>query len=1808
MQKTKITLRILSVLAVLLLAFTMLPAGALVGAADTYESLYRIRVHGNGEEASANVAGAEVILESAGRATVSAVSDANGLAVFSIENGNAVVSGANYYYTIKKTGYTTLRSADTNSFLTVNSGVRVVDIYADFQPPVIHRVTQSLDSGWTKGPVTITVAATDNVGIDAYSFDGGATWQPENYVEVNNNVVFEPGTIKIKDTAGNITSYFNEVSVSNIDNVAPVIHTVQLFPNIETNDSVTIEIIADDNRWDATLEYSTDGGVNWSPNPYAMIAANTVISENSIMVRDDAGNETAYPFEIRLDKINKLAPTILSVTPDIENAVPTNGAVTIRVAAVFNSSAGYAGRTDLWYSFNGGASWQPDNFIVITENQTIPAGTIKVKDAAGNIATYSLAVAVSNIDTEAPIIENIEVKNRAGEIGGWDAMSNTVSFSIPDDDVARVWVQTTNIVDFATAALVPDGKTCSFTVNDNQTVYLFAMDLAGNLREAVPVVISKIDKTAPVVDAPAKNPAREWHNGAVEITVTASDRQTSGDLNGAGINRVIYSTYSGYATALANDALQEAVFDPSSGEYCFSTPNEAFVGNYYIWAVDQVGHVSEAVSIYIQIDKAAPADPAVSYVKDPDKGFVKELINILTFSLFFKDKVTITVSAHDDESGIAGYQYQLVPVGGTISDTAWIDIASVADSAEFTVPYETFAGKLYIRVWDVAGNVTEAVTDLGDGTTIVMDNTSAAAPTVVLNGRLANEWTGAWTNSDVVIALSGSDPVSGVDYYQYRVDYADPSVPDTDWTMMPDTDGSVARAEGGTIPNKLTISADMDAQIYFRAVSNTAVAGTSSAAVTIRIQKTTPDNAVCLLAPTNGRDTEGQDTGWYVGSFGAPNLTILAPATFSNTAPISIYYKLWNTSRGEVEFDVHEVLFSDAQPEFTADGVYVLKIWTVDAAGNICDDDKVIFQEIKIATTAPDNLTIHANGRSVVAADPDCVVFNVFFNTAVRISLGADFGISGQDSLAYQKVRNASQYNPSGTWTAYNPATGIAVDPSDRFVIYFRAEDMAGNVAIIHTDGIILDSQAPTGESGAPDLSVAPEDASASGFYNDDVSVGISVRDPKYLGSALDEINGICSGLESITYRVIADGVETKSTTILFPIAGTSYVRDEDGLVETWSGSVLVAAQENNSNSVVVEVTAVDNAGNSRTTRTPQGTIKIDITNPTIDISYDNNKGDAKSGSDAFFNAGRLATITITERNFRPEDAVVAVTKDGARVSVDCNWQMVNPGSGNGDDRTYQATIRYHDDGDYTFSIAYTDLAGNANKPVSYAAGTVAPEGFSVDQTPPQIEVTYNNNAAVNGKYFNKGRTATITVTERNFDPARVTITRTASLGGVTVNLQTAPVWTDLGNGVYTFTLENIADGDYMFDIAMEDRAGNRNSSVKYGSSAAPGAFTIDTKFETLTVSGVEDGKSYNSGIGLFIRFQDLNYDRYEIALTRTRWGARNVDVTEEFVPRVHVDEKGGAVTLNTFEKKQENDGIYTLSVTVYDKAGNVKTIAITFTLNRFGSVYIFNDSLVALQDSYVKSVDEPLVITEYNPNRLVEGSLTIEITRDGAPLNDVRYSVDPPIDDTVPVSASGWYEYHYTIDPSNFADAAGNPIDGVYKIVVSSQDEADNTPETTNYSDRIILFRIDNVAPEIASIIGLSSRVVNQATLDVEFEIFDAIGLKKITVFVNDTVIKSFDVFDEAGSFIGGFALGQGLNQRVQIRVEDKAGNVTDTNDKDFKAPFEFERSITVSTNFLVRWFANTPVFIGSVISSAVLGGIVWFAIVAKKTKKLFG
>lgn len=502
-----------------------------------------------------------------------------------------------------------------------------------------------------------------------------------------------------------------------------------------------------------------------------------------------------------------------------------------------------------------------------------------------------------------------------------------------------------------------------------------------------------------------------------------------------------------------------------------------------------------------------------------------------------------------------------------------------------------------------------------------------------------------------------------------------------------------------------------------------------------------------------------------------------------------------------------------------------------------------------------------------------------------------------------------------------------------------------------------------------------------------------------------------------------------------------------------------------------------------------------------------------------------------------------------------------------------------------------------------------------VDNIAPTATVSYNEpvNTQNGISYYDGNINGTITINEANFYAEDVSVMVSRD-GGAAQTLVTS--WSDssVDTHIGSFTLTD--DADYIVTINYRDKSGN--TMTEYQSSQ----MTIDTKIEepTYSINGVaksgDDGGAYKDEANISFNFEDQNFDTQTVKLVRTRFNETK-DVTADFV-KVGLNEKGGSGSFD-IAKKVDNDGIYVLTVTMTDKAGHSTESHIKFTINRYGSVYEYSDYLTSLikdGGQYIAkngdaAITDDLVITEYNADRIVKGSLKIVITRDGETI-DTKFTASPEASDNTAIGSSGWYQYVYTISKENFTE------DGVYNITITSEDATGNT--STSVPDNsvaangekildVMTFTVDTTAPEIRNIVGLDKKIVNAQEQNVKYTIVDVGGLKQIEVIVNGQTADTITDFgDDLNSYAGTFTLSESNEaQTVQLKVTDLAGNVTDTASDDFNPGerFVFNDVITVSTNFFVRWYANTPLFWGSIGGVVVVTAGIWLLIVAKRKKK---
>lgn len=764
--------------------------------------------------------------------------------------------------------------------------------------------------------------------------------------------------------------------------------------------------------------------------------------------------------------------------------------------------------------------------------------------------------------------------------------------------------------------------------------------------------------------------------------------------------------------------------------------------------------------------------------------------------------------------------------------------------------------------------------------------------------------------------------------------------------------------------------------------------------------------------------------------------------------------------------------------------------------------------------------------------------------------------VSGDSTEQY----NTKKLDSIKSWTSFN---GLELTPNEQCVVYIKITDKAGNRTYVSTNGLIIDDKAPLQETIAPEITISPEQP-INGIYNGDVKVNIKVQEPV--------VGGTYSGLKNISYKVYNRAVSTSEPTQ----SGTLYQFNisnpkKNDLLKSWSGQIVIDSTKNNSNDIIIEVYADDNCQNSSSSST---SIKIDTTSPTIDISYSNNT----ASNDYFFKSNRTATIVITERNFNPDDVKVKITNTDGSIPQLSAWVESKSGTGNQDDKQWTSTITYSADGDYTFDISYNDLAGNKCVRKNYASNTVAGEAFTIDKTVPQIKVSYDNNNAKNTNYYNSSRVATIVITEHNFDKSKVDIKLTATNDGNNVSVPNVSGWSTNGDN-HTATISYNSDALYTFDISVTDKATNKSADF------ANQSFYIDKTAPTITITGVKQNSANKGDLAPVITYADTNYDANNVSIELIGVNRKSVQLDGTYTD-VH---NGRKFTFNNFAKKEEIDDIYALKVTLTDKAGNTSTKTVNFSVNRFGSTYSLGESANKQNGSFVKN-SEDIIITETNANKLSNIKITLFKNNDTIVLKEnVDYAVN------VEGGNGEWYRYTYTVYKKNFKD------DGIYRLSVHSEDAAGNVAENTlDTKDKEISFGIDTTSPTIVVRNLESNKTYALDNMTVIMSVNDNLKLDVIKVELDGKEYKSWNseeiekLISENGEFKFDIPGDFTTPHNVKILCRDAAGNET----------VEEITNFYVTTNLMIRYFNNKPLFYGSIAGVIILAGVIVFLIVWKRRK----
>ena len=839
-----------------------------------------------------------------------------------------------------------------------------------------------------------------------------------------------------------------------------------------------------------------------------------------------------------------------------------------------------------------------------------------------------------------------------------------------------------------------------------------------------------------------------------------------------------------------------------------------------------------------------------------------------------------------------------------------------------------------------------------------------------------------------------------------------------------------------------------------------------------------------------------------------------------------------------------------ALPEIAVDANYKITYSCTDLAGNSLEkitDHVTLDRKNPEGEVKAEDLENNGSSAQIWNSLIETITFGYFGKNNVRVSMTSQDATSGVESTQYLKSADGltrEELENRTDWTPY--VSGLSYAANQHLVVYEKVTDKVGNTEYFSTDGIIVDNTSPV-----PVVMITPTSPGwGKGVYSAGDHPGFSIRveDPI--------VNDAYAGLKKITYR-IENGTTgyVESNTLADENTGLSKAAHQ----KVWTGQVSIDPNLFYSNDVKVSVYAEDWSANSVTSQ-PQ-TLKVDNKAPIVSFSFD--KSDVHNGK--YYKNDKTLTITVDERNFDESYLPRVTSTTGGGYSIS-GW------SHNGELHT--ATVTFSGDSDYTVSYDCYDLAGNKSN-------TENLEEFTVDKTVPVIKVSYNNNSAQNGNYYKAARTATITVTEHNFDPSKITVSTTASAGGA----PSIGGWANSGD-THTANVVFNHDADYTFTVSGLDLADNKAADY------AQDKFTVDLKNPEVKITGVKDKSANNGTVAPRISISDTNFIASGVKITLK--GVNKGEIKIDSLASISSSAIGMNVIFKDFPEGM--DDIYTLTAKATDKAGNETKSSITFSVNRDGSTYELGSGTKALVDKKYTNKPQDLEITEIN----VDDLTTIEIT----------YSLDGKIvtlkeGEDYTITKSGeegqWKKYLYRIKASCFEE------EGNYVINIYSEDAAHNS--TTNKTKaKTIAFTVDKTAPTMV-VSNLTDRGrykenMHEFTLNVKDNIF----LAYVEVYLDGELFKRFEE-DEIAQLNGELPVdiaSSNQYQTIELVSCDKAGNISkEVYDPETNAQVPASYRVLVTQNSFVQFINNTLLLVSVIVIIVAIAGMIVVLVKRKKDKE---
>ena len=885
-------------------------------------------------------------------------------------------------------------------------------------------------------------------------------------------------------------------------------------------------------------------------------------------------------------------------------------------------------------------------------------------------------------------------------------------------------------------------------------------------------------------------------------------------------------------------------------------------------------------------------------------------------------------------------------------------------------------------------------------------------------------------------------------------------------------------------------------------------------------------------------------------------------------------------------------------------GKYTIKVKATNNASVTRDD---YTYEFSIDNTAP-VITLFAieNGsQNPIVDETSSQEYRYYFQHNTNVTVTAKDSASGVKEIhfrAYDVVKKDNAVDETKTVSSNNNAV-FEVPANFKGEIYAYAVDKFDNSSIDKNiqgegekkpDDLIVETQQHHNGNASVTMSRAKasyKDNSGLDLYSGNVNARVVFEDT-YAGikDATITVYDYTNAVTGTIYAEIGNDGSIEKTEVTGSvnniIFNDDYTTSKDNLLPKLVIDYVVT---NNSNNIKITTSMTDRAGNK--TDNVKDSLSIDKTKPVIDVKYDNNEHTTYGGND-YYKADRTATVTVTERNFDESLVEAAIMRNGGRYTTIGGWTH-NNNTADPDKSTHVAKIVYNTDGDFTFDIAVKDKAMNS-------ADKFTQQKFTVDKTAPVIDVSFDNNSAKNGNYYKADRTATIKITEHNFNSGSQYVNIPVTAEGTTA--PSVVGWSGSGDD-HNATVSFNKDGKYSFTVDYTDLAGNKAVQKKVDS------FYIDKTAPEVEITGVADHQAYNGTVAPVVTYRDDNFtDDHDFRFTKIDINGKSDDTS-----KFDYDTGGNGVTefiykYRDFAEVLENDGIYNFTVELSDKAGNSTSKSVTFSVNRFGSTFRTTDEPTEkLINNGYTNAEQDIVVEEINVTPLTKHSVTL--AKSGGNSTELVENTDYTF--TSSNNGNEWCKSVYTVNKKNFSDEAA------YTVTIMSVDKAKNTnnnriadsslsTEQKNKRECAISFVVDKTSP-LVSITGIKdNELYKEASKKVKIVCEDDnLDKSKLVVTLDNKKLaegEDYTIVDDKDGSIAGMLTAEivlkaetgGIKENLKVTIGDLAGNTGEKSVDNF----------ILSANIFQRFFANPVLVICTFAGLALVIAAVIFFVVKKRKK----